>query len=129
MSVRVQPVSVLAWANSTLVLMSRAVGLDAALITQASIDSITYTVTKAGEVVAGPTSLTVADVVFDALQTDARWDVDATGYNFRFSISPSLILDEDEVYVIRADATPATGTAFCLGVWRVQTRPDESVCD
>lgn len=78
--------------NGTVTLMARIVGVDAVNIIRADIASIQYSIyllddrdADARTSVAGHTdvSLTVADVVFDSLQTDALWTVDTTGYNFR----------------------------------------------
>ena len=60
--------------------MARVTGTDAVNIVQSDITSISYTVhdLKTGEqTVTG--SLVKSTVVFDSLQTDARWTADATG--------------------------------------------------
>lgn len=78
------------WEDTPVALMARVTGEDAALITQASIDSITidvYRMVGSSAVAVGTQgSLTVADVVFDTLQTDSRWTEDSTGYNFRYTV-------------------------------------------
>jgi len=80
-------------------LMDRVYGDGRVLITRASIESITYEVWAYasaedaendlnGEEVGESAELEAADVVFDTLQTDARWNStrDPTGYNFRFTL-------------------------------------------
>lgn len=69
-------------------LMARVANVSAALITQASITSIAFTISaittvNGAEVVTEIETGTLAktDVVFDALQTGGGWDVDATGFN------------------------------------------------
>ena len=74
------------WEDSGLSIMDRVYGPTAALITQAALTSITATLFLAGVQVQQST-LTIATVVFDTLQTDARWTLDATGYNFRHDIA------------------------------------------
>lgn len=79
-------------------LMARVTGADGEHVTIADVDTISYTVWKAGAPpgvllsgstttptnITGATSLTPADVMFDDLQTDdPRWTVDEDGYNFR----------------------------------------------
>jgi len=81
--------------NGSLTCLARVVGVDAALITQAGIASIEYTINAVGasarSAVTGHDgeTLTVADVVYDSLQTDDRWTEDATGYNFAHTIDIS----------------------------------------
>ncbi len=81
-----------AFKNGTVTLLARAVGDDAQPLAIADVDSIEYTIYLLDDqapdqrtAVEGHTdvSLTVAEVMFDSLQTDAIWTVDATGYNFR----------------------------------------------
>ena len=95
----------LRWASvledNPLVLMDRVKGHDAANITQASINAISFRVWRYASLAdlksgTNPTevgtsaSLTVANVVFDALQTaDEAWTAnggDAAGYNFKTTI-------------------------------------------
>jgi len=76
--------------------LARVVGHDAAPITRTDVSSIEYSIylLEADD----PDSRTAVDghdqvaldkisVVFDSLQTDARWTRDAVGYNFRHTIS------------------------------------------
>jgi hypothetical protein len=78
--------------NGSAVLMARVVGLSGAPLTQPQAASINYSVFQLDDSeidfqtpVAGhdDASLAVGAVLFNSLQTDALWDVDATGYNFR----------------------------------------------
>lgn len=118
-------------------LMDRIQGNGGTNITQASITSIAYTVTRYGSqaeaeaatngtAVIPSTTLSKTSVVFDTLQTSAPWDseADSTGYNFRYD-SPAT--DRPAVagggtYWHRYDIvfTPASGAVFAV-VWIVET--------
>lgn len=99
-------------------LMARIYGNAGTVITQSTISSIrlrvydlddtdaTYTLTAA---------LTVADVVFDTLQTDARWTEDSTGYNFRTSIAGSAFPEPKTNYQIQVELTPSSGSEIRVG--------------
>lgn len=107
-------------------LMDRVYGNAGIAITQATITSIAYKVyehttkdaaiaVSGGTLVAGTaSSLAVASVVFDALQTAAPWDAtaDALGYNFRYD---SPIVDRPtggKWYRHEVVFTPAIGALF-----------------
>jgi len=107
--------------NGTVTLMARIVGADAANLVQANIGSIQYSIyllddqdADARTAVAGHTdvSLTVADVVFDSLQTDALWTVDTTGYNFQHvpdvSTNPAFAI-AGRRYLVEYRLTPVVG--------------------
>lgn len=119
-------------ARSGVTLMRRIRGNNGQLITQASITSIGYVVTnlKTG-VSAASVSLIVADVVFDSLQTDARWTVDSTdypgddgsaGYNLRatipasnFPVSTAAVETPTETeFQIDVRFVPTSGEAFVM---------------
>ncbi len=77
--------------NGSATLLARIVGADGANIVRADIDSIAYSIhllddqdADSRTAVTGHTdvSLTVANVVFDSLQTDSLWTADSLGYNF-----------------------------------------------
>jgi len=98
-------------------------------LTQADISAIEYTIqeVRGGELepVSGhaAVALTVADVIFDALQTDAVWTEDATGYNFRFS--PDTAENQafpawGQVYLVQVTVTRASGDPIQCA-WRVRT--------
>lgn len=78
-------------------LMARMVGLDSQALIKADVTSITYSYwSKADETTQlGTDTLTVNDVVFDSLQTES-WSVDASGYNFRWDIPPTLFTQARE---------------------------------
>jgi hypothetical protein len=85
--------------NGSATCMARVVGHDAAAVTRTDVASIAYSIylldaddPDSRTVVAGHNSaaLDKISVVFDSLQTDARWTRDAVGYNFRHAIDVTL---------------------------------------
>lgn len=88
-----------AWIDGSLSIFARIVDKDGTAAVQADIESVTFftddgTTTSAGE------SLTVANVVFDTLQTDAIWTRDALGFNFRHDVDDDVITDESLTYTL-----------------------------
>ena len=75
--------------------LARIDGWDGALITQADLSAIEYTIYEHSDdsrlPVDGNTAipLTIADVIYDSLQTSDAWDVDTTGYNFALRLDGS----------------------------------------
>jgi hypothetical protein len=85
--------------NGSVTLLARVVSAGGTNIVPAGINTVTYTVYLLDDqnpdgrtAVDGHTNLTlaVADVLFGALQTDATWTVDTTGYNFRHVLDVSI---------------------------------------
>lgn len=102
------------WEDGGASLMARVVGNDAANITQASISSITcnvYDAQELGEPILTPT-VVVSTSVFESLQTDARWTVDSTGYNFRHDLPATAFPDGGKCYRVVYKFTPVSGEAF-----------------
>lgn len=83
------PIHATIWEDSAATLMARVVGADGSYITQAGMTGISYKIfdlnSATPDTAIKSDNLVVANVVFDALQTDARWTEDATGYNFRWT--------------------------------------------
>jgi hypothetical protein len=102
------------WEDADLVIMARIRGADAVNIVQATISSISLKVfdLSDGEQVGSTAALTVSSVVFDTLQTDARWTRDGTGYNFRTTVGGAYFPVGDRDYRVEVVFTPATGGAF-----------------
>ena len=93
--------------------MARITGAAASAITQATTSAITLAVFKNKSTVATYTaSLTVADVVFDSYQTNARWDKDSTGYNFLYAVIASVFDDGDATYRLEFKFTPTSGSQY-----------------
>lgn len=86
-------------------------------ITQSAISSIALTVkhrARATGIVSTTVdaqALTVSNVVFDALQTAARWQQDAAGYNFAHTIDADAFPSEGMATIIYV-FTPASGSPF-----------------
>ena len=109
-----------AFEGHTVVLMARVVGADGSPLVAADLTSIKYEVwsipipteydlrdarskyvtVSVPEKVTSETTLTVADVIFDTLQTDPRWTKDSTGYNF------AVEMPDDAFDVIPLDQYP-----------------------
>ena len=110
-----------AFKNGTTTLLARVVGDDAEPVTIADVNSIEYAVYLLDDQdpddrteVEGhaDVTLTVADVLFNSLQTDSLWTVDATGYNFRHTPDISTYPAFDVAgrrYLIEYRLTPAVG--------------------
>ena len=110
-----------AFKNGSATLLARIVGPDGANILQSDINTIEYTVYLLDDQdpdsrtpVTGHTdvALTVADVIFNTLQTDAIWTVDATGYNFRHVLDVSsnqAFAVAGRRYLVEYQLTPAVG--------------------
>lgn len=77
--------------------------------TDGSITRYIYNVTANTTIDSG-TGLTIATVVFDTLQTDARWTADTTGYNFRDEIADTNFLTGNSHYLVEYMFNPDTGS-------------------
>jgi hypothetical protein len=110
-----------AFKNGSATLMARIVGAAGANITQADIAAIRYSVYMLDDqnpdgraAVAGHSqvALPVYQVVFNSLQNDATWTVDAVGYNFRhvldISSHPAFAV-AGRRYLIEYALTPIAG--------------------
>jgi hypothetical protein len=94
-------------------LLARIRGNDAANIVQADISSINLCVSqKGGTPDTAGTAVTVATVIFNTLQTDARWTVDSTGYNFRYEVPAASLPVGGRKYLFEFKFTPASGPVF-----------------
>lgn len=85
------------------------------LATQATVASLTYTVHNGSTQTASGT-IAIATSIFDALQgaagSDARWTVDATGYNFRFEFPATCFPAPGKDYKVEVKTTPVSGEPF-----------------
>lgn len=105
-------------------LMARVTGRTGVAITQASLTSITlygYNLADISNPVANGVALTVSAVVFDTLQTDARWTADDTGYNFRYDV-PAIYAATPGQYRYEFKFDPTSGENFNL-VWEGYVQP------
>ena len=111
------------WEETSLRVMARMTDINNALILQASVASISYRAVANGDTeVVASTSLTVASVVFDTLQTtalDPAWTLDGTGYNFKYIFPPATFpTGGDTIYlpITFTDTSSPTAHVSLLGV-------------
>jgi hypothetical protein len=120
------PVQCTVFKHGSLVVLARVLGYGAAAITQATVQSIAYTVylldphdPDVATAVEDHSAVAIdkAAAVFDVLQTDAMWTVDSTGYNFRHTLD---VLTNDAFtiagrkYRIEIVITPVSGQLIRL---------------
>jgi hypothetical protein len=117
--------------HGSAVCMARIVNAAGQVLTRASVASLEYTVYElsaddpSGLVpVTGHNgvALTVSTVVFDSLQNDGGWTVDAVGYNFRHELNVATneaFASAGKVYQVRYELTPVLGQKI---VFRFQLR-------
>ncbi|NQU23631.1 MAG: hypothetical protein HQ567_20300 [Candidatus Nealsonbacteria bacterium] len=115
-----------AFKNGSATLLARVVGADGAPITQADVASASYSVyllddrdADARAAVTGHdgVALSVASIVFNSLQTDSLWTVDATGYNFRHVLDASAnqaLPTAGRRYLVEFTLTPNSGQVILV---------------
>lgn len=111
--------SMTAWEGATIVRMARIVDEEDDPIVQADVSSIAYKVyslaSSGGSTAATQTStgsLTKTEVIYDTLQTTRGWQVDRTGYNFRWVIPGSLRPTGGVVYLFEVVFTMGNGVVI-----------------
>lgn len=109
--------------DSAFYLLGRGKNAAGANWAQADFSQITLKVYEQGKPAApiAERTLTIADVIFDALQADARWTKDSTGYNFRLQTLPADVPQGNKTYVFELKFTPAGGAPIFFGVFEVPT--------
>lgn len=103
------------WQGVPFQFLARVEGFTGAYILQSEVSTIAYRVideADGSEVVSG--TQTVANVVFDTLQTDGRWNRDAIGYNFRAQLAGTAFPDNGRRYRVEFQFNMADTTT--LGV-------------
>jgi len=96
--------------DGTPVILARITGTANTAITQGTVSSIAYTITDTStNTVVDSGSLTVANVVYDTLQTDAVWTNDSTGYNFKWLPSASSFPTGGVTYAVELQITASGG--------------------
>lgn len=112
--------------NGSATFLARVVGAQGTPITQANTASARYTASlldendpDAGAAIAGHTSVAVdvASLIFDSLQTDDLWDVDATGYNFKHVLDVSsnqAFATAGRIYRVVFELTPTNGQVILV---------------
>jgi hypothetical protein len=87
-----------AFKNGSVTLLARIVGANGAYIAQGDLSAVAYTVfllddqnpdSRAPVTGHADAPLAVAEVVFNVLQIDPTWTIDAVGYNFRHVLDVS----------------------------------------
>lgn len=95
--------------------MARIRAVSGSYITQAGVTSIACVVkditADSTTTIISPT-ITVASVVFDALQTTAAWSFDDTGFNFKHDLAATAFPDAGHVYHVEYKFTPTSGSVF-----------------
>lgn len=103
------------WEGGNATCMARIRGEDGAYIQQADIASISRVTYDLADTSSpdDTSALTVANVVFDTLQTsDPRWTVDSTGFNFLAVVPSTLLADPRKTYRVEFIFTDGGGAKW-----------------
>ena len=99
--------------RASTLLLARVENPDGDLVTRASLASISRQIHKVSVTppvpVGSEVTETIADVVFDTLQTDDRWTLDSLGYNFAAELSKTD-LPENGVYRVEYELVTVAGS-------------------
>jgi hypothetical protein len=110
-----------AFKDGSATLLARVVGADGTNVIQADLSGIKYSVyllddqdpnSRAAVAEHVRVPLVMAAVIFDTLQTDAIWTIDATGYNFRHVLDVSrhpAFAVAGRRYLVEYELTPTFG--------------------
>lgn len=92
------------WEDNGTLCMARVLGANGSAVQQADVSGIGRKVfdlsSTAPTSIQHSTTLTVADVIFDTLQTDSGWTKDATGFNFKDTVPSTLLATGNHRYRI-----------------------------
>ena len=95
--------------------MARILGTNGVPVVQSVVASIACKVfsprTNQSTPTATPT-VVVADSIFDTLQTDARWTLDVTGYNFAYEMASTTFTTGDTLYRVEFKFMPTSGDVY-----------------
>lgn len=109
--------------GSAAVLLARVLGPNGLPIVQADVSTIAVKVWDSGAATQVGATLNPApiDVVYNALQLDARWSADGTGYNVALTLAGAYWPDTGR-YQVEALFTPASGNPFYV-IFDLQSLP------
>ena len=104
------PVTGVVYEDSTFAIMAR-FEVDGTNAVQADCSSITVKAwdTNDFDTTVLSATPTVSTVVFDTLQTDGRWTIDSTGYNFRYDVADTVCTTAGSRYLFEAVVTTSGG--------------------
>jgi hypothetical protein len=125
------------WEDGSPVVMMRVLDKNKVPITQGGTSTINWKAVDQDDPttdVVASTPLTVANVVFDTLQTttdDPRWTVDSSakpgedgynGYNFLYQLPPTAVPDGKKTYIVQFQFTDSA-SVVSFGEVKLKTKP------
>jgi len=88
---------------------------DGSVAQQADITSVgykVYDVDDPSSVIIEDADVTVSTVFYDSLQTDSRWTLDSTGFNFAWAAPVTACPDGDKTYIVQFTTQPDVGAVI-----------------
>jgi hypothetical protein len=113
------------WEDGDLIVMSRVKGSTGQAITPTDLGGGTVECKVFDRLTRAQIGATqnpaAVSVLFDTLQLDDRWSVDAEGYNFRYTVPGTLFPDGNKTYRVECRALPSVGQGYPLAMLDVET--------